>query len=772
LKRTICCITTAVIVLFFGMGDSRGESGSGVVLVRTKLTHELSQAALVARDVDILHVYRDGRVDLAVTPSQLEWIRSTDAVVEVVERTELAAVAALDENLGLYHTYAEMETMLDSLAAANPSLCTIDTMGASIEGRVIRALKISDNAAADEDEPEVLIMGNHHAREIMSVEIPLLFAKYLLANYGTDTLVTRLVDTREIWIAPMINPDGHVYVELNHSTPWYSWWRKNRRDNGDGSYGVDVNRNYSYKWGYDNVGSSPTPSSEVYRGSAAFSEPETRAVRDFCATRHFTLALSYHSYGELILYPWGYASLYTGEHWLFSALGDSLARGNNYFAGNTAMGAIYITNGGSDDWFYGDTALKNRIYEFTVEVNTYVEGGFGPPESLIQPTFNKLLGLNLTVLRFADNPQRVIGPKKPTLAPITMLNPPNYELSWSPGAAPDPNPPVGYELRELLNLTGVADSVEAGDTLWVSDGFTLSNARVKAGFMSYYSGRGDNVHRTLEMRNIYPNWLGGTLSCWLWYSIEYGYDYAYLEVSTDDGLIWRTVPGNRTTNSNPYGNNRGNGITGNSGAWVNATFDVGQFIGCEEDCDILLRFTYITDEATSTEGIYVDLVDPTPRCDRDTVLASNDPETSFHRWPGEVGSFVYWVWAVDADGHASHRSNIVTHAVDALTPAGAPPVRSMLAQNVPNPFNPLTTIRFSVGTEERAGLETAPVRLALYDASGRRVALLVDREMVPGEYSALWDGRGDGGRTLASGIYFARLTVGGRAFAKKMVLLR
>jgi hypothetical protein len=353
-----------------------------------------------------------------------------------------------------------------------------------------------------------------------------------------------------------------------------------------------------------------------------------------------------------------------------------------------------------------------------------------------------------------------------------MLNPPNYEISWSPGAPPDPNPTIGYELRELKNLTGVIDSVEAGDTLWVSDGFTLSTTRVKAGLRSYYSGRGDNLHRTLSMREIYASWLGPTLSCWLWYSIEYGYDYAYLEASTDDGLTWRTVPGNRTTNSNPYGNNRGNGITGNSGAWVYATFDVGQFIGCEEDCNILLRFTYITDEATSTEGIYVDLVSPTPACDRDTVLASGYPGTIFHRWPGEVGSFVYWVQAFDADGHASHRSNIVTHTVDVLTPADAPPLRSALAQNIPNPFNPMTTIRFTVGAEEAAGVATVPVRLGLFDVSGRRVATLVDRPMAPGQYSVAWDGLGEGGGKLASGIYFAQLTIGRRAFAKKMVLVR
>ncbi len=100
-------------------------------------------------------------------------------------------------------------------------------------------------------------MGNHHARELMSVDVPLKFAEYLLTNYGIIPEVTDMVDSREIYIAPMINPDGHVYVEQNHTGDSDYWWRKNRRDNLDSSFGVDLNRNYGYQWGFDDVGSSP-----------------------------------------------------------------------------------------------------------------------------------------------------------------------------------------------------------------------------------------------------------------------------------------------------------------------------------------------------------------------------------------------------------------------------------------------------------------------------------------------------------------------------------
>jgi hypothetical protein len=752
---------------------SAGEALSQVstAVVRTRLTREISQQALVERGVDILHVYRDGRADLAVTDEQLAWIRSRGAIVAILERGILAAPAALDENLGQYHTYAEMDAELASLAAAYPSLARIDTMGTSVQGRAIRALKISDAVSNDEDEPEVLIMGCHHAREIMSVEVPLAFARYLLERYGTDPRVTELVDSREIWIAPMINVDGHVYVEQYHDGSSSYWWRKNRVLNADGSYGVDLNRNYGYQWGYDNVGSSPTPSSAVFRGTAPFSEPETRAVRDFCAGRRFTMSLSYHSYGELILYPWGYAAINTGENELFAALGDSLSRGNGYTSGNAASGAIYVTNGDSDDWLYGDDTLKEPAYAFTVELNTYEEGGFAPPESLIQPTVDAMLELNLRFVDFAGNPRRLLGPQPPAMNEIAMLNPPSYEISWAGPSAQDPNPAVSYDLVEIKNLAGVFDSIEAGNALWDLDGFVVSTARSFVGAASFYSGRGDNLQRAVSMKNVYPMWFAPTLECRLWYDIEANWDYAYLEGSVDGGATWRTIPGDRTTDLNPYGNNRGNGITGSSGGWVLATFDMRSLMVCETG-GLLLRFLYSTDASVNNEGIYVDAVNPAIRIERISTIASNLGTAWYHRWPEETGSFLYYVRAFDADGHASRMSNLAAAEVNDLSDAATPPLSSGLEQNYPNPFNPMTTLRFTVGEREAPPGRTVEVNLSLYDAAGHTVAVLRGGTLAPGRYSVVWDGRGKSAKPVASGIYFAKLRVGDRVFVRKMVLLK
>ncbi|MCX5752614.1 MAG: M14 family zinc carboxypeptidase [Candidatus Krumholzibacteria bacterium] len=770
-RYVVCIVATATLAALLASG-AFSQTPAPTAVVRTKLTKEISQKALVERGVDILHVYRDGRADLAVTEDQLAWIESRGALVAVLERGNLAVPAALDENLGQYHTYAEMEAELDALVLAHPSRAHIDTLGWSVQGRVIRSIKISDNAAVDEDEPEVLIMGCHHARELMSVEMPLLYARYLLEHYATDPRVAELVDTREIWIAPMINVDGHVYVEQNHTGSSSYWWRKNRKLNANGSYGIDINRNYGYRWGYDDIGSSPDPSSAVFRGTGPFSEPETQVVRDFCALREFAMSLSYHSYGELILYPWGYAPINTMEQELFAALGDSLRQGNNYLAGNAASGAIYVTNGDSDDWLYGERLIKNPAYAFTVELNTYESGGFAPPESLIQPTFDAMLELNLRFAELAGDAQGLLGPEPPAMNAVTMLNPPSYEISWSGPSSQDPNPAVSYDLVEIKNLAGVLDSVEAGDALWETGGFTLSSSRSFVGSSSFYSGRGDNLKRTLTMKNVYPMWFSTTLACRLWYDVELDWDYAYLEGSADGGITWTTVPGNRTTNSNPNGSNRGNGITGASSGWVSATFDLRSLM-VSETGSVLLRFLYSTDASVNNEGLYVDYVNPVIHVERSEAIASNLATTWYHRWPEETGSFIYYVRAFDAEGHRSRMSDLASKEIDDLSGADAPPAfASGLDQNYPNPFNPATTLWFTVGAEEAPGTGTAVTGLRLFDVSGRTVAVLREGRFSAGRYSAVWDGLGPRGKPVASGLYFAELRVGDLTFVRKMVLLK
>lgn len=265
---------------------------------------------------------------------------------------------------GAYHTYLEMESDLADLAARFPHLARLKLLGRSLEGRRLSALKISDNPGRDEDEPGVLLAGGHHAREWISVEVPFQIARRLLESYESDPDVRELVNGCEIWIAPLLNPDG-----LEYSLEVYRYWRKNRRDNGDGTFGVDLNRNYGFQWGIDDVGSSPDPGDETFRGRGPFSEPETRAVRDLALAHPFSCVVFYHSFGQAILYPWAWTAEPAPGRDLLQLLGLDLSalmapvEGRTYAVGPSGLD-LYVSNGDAADWIYGglgSTALTIEL---------------------------------------------------------------------------------------------------------------------------------------------------------------------------------------------------------------------------------------------------------------------------------------------------------------------------------------------------------------------------------------------------------------------------
>jgi hypothetical protein len=769
--KLLMAFSILVSVLFLSVANPQASKTTGPSLVRVPYKSPAQIADMVERGIEIIHLSPKGHIDVVADAKQLDYLFSLQVPVSVIETPRMALAApALDANLGDYHTYAEMVTALQNMETNYPALASLGSIGTSIEGRTLYLLKISDNVTVDEDEPEVLYIGCHHARELMSVDIPLRFAQYLLDNYGSLPEVTALVDSREIFFVPMLNPDGHYYVQLNHDGPSYNWWRKNRRDNGDGSYGVDLNRNYSYAWGYDDIGSSPIPSDWTYRGTAPFSEPETQALRDFANSRNFIIWLSYHSYGELLLYPWGYYAGYTADHELFYALGDTLTSSNGYYDGNTAMGAIYPTNGDSDDWGYGDTTEKDAVFAFTPELNSYEEGGFSPPDTLIMPTFNKVLPMNMLALDLAGTPERVLPPTVPAMYPVEDPYHPIYTLSWSGNVPGDPNPVSTYELVEYKNLSTIAqDAAESMSPLWDFDGFTLGG-RSYEGSSSYYSNTGNNLANSLEMATFYHvSEETDTFSFQAWYDIESDYDYAYCEVSTDEGLIWTPIEGNITTTYNPYGSNLGHGITGASGGWVQAHFPLGDYMGQ----DIGLRLRYVTDAYVYEEGFYCDLLGPVTTYEQLTNLGNSFTDSSHTVIPSETGNFAYRVRAIDADGHRSRWSNTASIQIDDVTnvPPDPAPLSSRLGANYPNPFNPVTRIPYWVGPQGATG--NARVTLRIYSVSGALITTLVDRSHEQGRYSATWRGTDDSGRLTASGVYFARLTVGSNeVFTRKLVLLK
>lgn len=294
--------------------------------------------------------------------------------------------AAQNINFSSFHTPAQVDFEVNRLQTRFPSLVRVITIGTSVEGRPIRAVKISDNPAVDEvAEGDILFAALHHAREWISTETALYLAEQILLRYTTDAAVKADVDNLQIWIVPVVNPDGYAFTTPGGDR----YWRKNRRNNGDGTFGVDLNRNWGYQWGLLS-GSSADTWNDTYHGTISFSEPEVQTLRTFIDSRPILKAfVSFHSYGELFLRPWSYT---TGDPpgegtllSLFERSRDAISAVHSHFY---VPDIWYTSSGEATDYLWG----QHRIAGFTPELRptTALGGGglagFSPPASEILPT--------------------------------------------------------------------------------------------------------------------------------------------------------------------------------------------------------------------------------------------------------------------------------------------------------------------------------------------------------------------------------------------------
>ncbi len=299
-------------------------------------------------------------------------------------------------SMGGYLTFDELLVELDSMHSKYPNLITARSPMSefeSIEGRPLLYVKISDNPNLEEAEPEMLYTALHHAREPNSLSQLVFYMWYLLENYDSDESIKYIVDNTALYFAPCINPDGYVYNESTNPNGG-GLWRKNRRDNGDGNFGVDLNRNYGYKWGNDNSGSSPNSGSDTYRGTEEFSEPELKAVKSFCEAHDFQIALNYHTYSNLLIHPWGYSDTPTEDHSTFKAIGSEMIKENHFFFGTGIETVGYNVNGDSDDWMYG----SQNIFSMTPEVGPGIYG-FWPPETAIDSLNKTAMYMNIVAAK-------------------------------------------------------------------------------------------------------------------------------------------------------------------------------------------------------------------------------------------------------------------------------------------------------------------------------------------------------------------------------------
>ncbi len=302
-------------------------------------------------------------------------------------------------SMGGFRTLDEIEQTLTKLTKTFPNIVSKFSIGKTNEGRDIWAIRISDNPNIYEpNEPTVWFDALHHAREAMSGESLLLFATWLGDHYTTDPSVNRLLNSRNILLVPCVNPDGYEYNRQLHPDGG-GMWRKNRQDNGYGSYGVDLNRNYGWEW--QNIYSS---NANAYQGLTPFSELETTAIRDLLTQQPPSVSISVHSYGNEWMYPWGYMASPTVDDAIFRAYTAKIAATNDYIL-DTAWNLFGSTYGASDDYHYG----TYRSLAFTVEIGSY-DDGFWPAPSRIPTLFATVLPGYKMVSQWAGAWATVLSP--------------------------------------------------------------------------------------------------------------------------------------------------------------------------------------------------------------------------------------------------------------------------------------------------------------------------------------------------------------------------
>jgi PKD repeat protein len=564
--------------------------------------------------------------------------------------------------MGGYLKYAEMLAELDAMAQQYPTLITTKTpisTFVTVGNRPIYHVKISDNPNTNETEPKILYTAIHHAREPMALMETIFFMWYVLENYGTNDEVTYLVNNTQMYFVPCINPDGYVYNETTNATGG-GMWRKNRRLNSGGSYGVDLNRNYSYGWG--TTGTSTSQSNDTYCGTAAFSEPETQAMRWLVQNNDFEMAFNAHTYAEDILFPIGTTTAeFAPHHNYFQDYTNHMVQFNGYTAMKSS--ALYPASGDSDDYMYKvdiGVGQKDTIFVHTPEVGT----AFWQPQAEIIPTSAEMVFPNLVLAHMAKNYNVVNDTDPSTVA--TLSGDFNHSIKRLGREAG----PVTVSIQPLLNIVTVGNSVIYNLNSQQSSSGAISytlNPNIQFGDQIKYILKTDNglwvkkdtiiktygsvTLQVLEDATASTNWTGtwGTttstyvsatksfadsptgnytsnanktytyvptinltnatsakISFYAKWNLEADYDYTQFQVSIDNGANWIGQCGNYTVlgtsaNGSVQPNNQPV-YEGVQSTWVLEEINLSDYLGQQ----IKVRFQLKSDGGTNADGFYFD----------------------------------------------------------------------------------------------------------------------------------------------------------------------
>ncbi len=666
--------------LSFGQNTTGSAQKYSQIRIFTSSQSDFSRIANTGLLIDHA-VRKPGYTDAWLSADEIEMLKSSGVSYNVLIRdwneyyeslpkmTNSEMLDAISSSQSLYNVshsiygtmggflkYSEVAAKLDSMRLQYPNLISVKfSIGATVESRQIWTVRVTKNPDAPTGRPEVWYHSMIHAREPESMEHMIYFMYWLFENYNIDPLATYILNNRELYFTPVLNPDGYVYNETTNPTGG-GLWRKNRKNNG-GSFGVDLNRNYGlYQyWNAANGGSSTSPSSDTYRGTSPFSEPETQAAMNFVNSRNISAILGAHTYGNYLIKPWAWQDpTPTPDDNKFSEYLIDMTKYNHYTIGTPSQTVGYTTRGSSDDWYYNDSVHSpHRIMAMTPETGLT---GFWPTQAEIIPLAEGMLftnqymamiggayvypvssNFNKTLYTAGESGTLKIKFKNKGVAsasnvkiecstpsyylniPITFYNyaglssfqsdSSTFGFTLSPAVPVNSALPVNITFRQDTSivyqetkyiLTGngsitLADSAENGFTKWTSGtGWAVTSTQSHTpnnSFTDSPSGNYVNNANNSMTLNVPLNISAAPvtfLSFWHKYNTETGYDYCYVEVSSNNGTSWQTV--------NSY-----NGVLS---AWTQQSFDITSY--ANSSAQMKVRFRLQSDAGVVADGWYVD----------------------------------------------------------------------------------------------------------------------------------------------------------------------
>ena len=541
-----------------------------------------------------------------------------------------------------------MKTLYPNLITAKAPISTFKTF----ENRELYFVKISDHPETEENEKRILYTALHHAREPGSSQQLIYFMWYLLENYATNPEIKTLLDNTEIYVVPIVNPDGFSYNQSTNPNGG-GMWRKNRRS----GYGVDNNRNYSYQWG--TTGTSNNTSDDTYCGPSPFSEPENQAIKWLCEQKNFGVAINAHTHSRLVLYPYGYDyNQPTPDDLAFQMTSAEMVKYNGYE--NKISSELYPASGDSDDWMYGDTSTKPKIFAYTPEIGS----NFWEPTGQIKNTSREMAYTNLTALRILHNYATLQDTTEPfitqlnsqfsySLKRLGLVDNQNFSVKIMPitsniesvGTAnihsgiaigQSVSGTIALNLKpSVVNGDAVSFKVEVDNgnyvqseiitkhfgevtikfsepgnsiTQWTKTGnwgttttqFVSSPTSITDSPSGNYGNNSQTTIKTTNSINL-AEVAVAQLEFYARWNIEKSYDFVALEVSTD-GNTWQQLCGKYTSTGSS------NQIAGQpiydgvQNTWVKEQIDLSAYIGQQ----IYIRFRFKSDGYVTEDGFYFD----------------------------------------------------------------------------------------------------------------------------------------------------------------------